>query len=219
MTNILAIQPRQQDLRTQTNEDWTDGFPLYRAGPAGVVVGKSNVGNGTLTVQSVDPMTLLGGHRVEVTATGSLTAITATDPYGTVTARGFVGAPLYAGGILLTVTAGSTAFAVGDTFAVQPTIDFVDDTGIRYVLQVRQTQDGATVVFQADSAPQDGSTPTIVAGNGTGRPALMVPFPLMDASRFPPGDYVYDLIAVADGRRRVAYFGNLSHVQGAGYIP
>lgn len=219
MTNILAIQPRQQDLRTQTNEDWTDGFPLYRAGPAGVIAGATNLGNGSLTIQSVDPMTLLGGHRVEVTGAGGLTAVTVTDPYGTVTARGFVGAPLYAAGILLTVTAGTMPFTVGDSFAVQPTIDYVDDTGIRYVLQVRHSQDGATVVFQADSAPPDGTTPTIAAGNGTGRPALMVPYELMNASRFPPDNYVYDLIAVADGRRRSAFFGNLSHVQGAGYIP
>ena len=219
MTNILAIQPRQQDLRTQTNEDWTDGFPLYRAGLAGVVPGVKNVGNGALTVMSVDPITPLGGYEVEITSVGGLTAITVTDPYGTVSARGFAGTPLYASGITLNLAIGSIAFAVGDTFAVQPTVDFIDDTGIRYVLQVRRTQDAASVMFQADSAPPDGSPPTIVAGNGTGRPALLVPYTLMDASRFPPGEYVYDLLAVADGRRRVVYYGNLSHVQGAGYIP
>lgn len=219
MTNILSIYPRQQDLRTQTNEDWTDGFPLYRAGLAGVVPGAKNVGNGALTVISVDPLTPLGGYEVEVTSVGGLTAITVTDPFGTVSARGFAGAPLYAGGITINLAVGSTAFAVGDTFAVQPTVDFIDDTNIRYVLQVRRTQDAAAVIFQADSAPPDGSTPTIVAGAGNGRPALMVPFTLMDASSFPPGDYVYDLLTIADGRRRVAYFGNLSHVQGAGYIP
>lgn len=219
MTNILSIYPRQQDLRTQTNEDWTDGFPLYRAGLAGVVPGAKNVGNGALTVISVDPLTPLGGYEVEVTSVGGLTAITVADPFGAVAARGFAGAPLYAAGITLNLAVGSTAFAVGDTFAVQPTVDFIDDTGIRYVMQVRRSQDAAAVIFQADSAPSDGSTPTIAAGAGTGRPALMVPFAQMDASNFPPGDYVYDLLAIADGRRRVAYFGNLSHVQGAGYIP
>lgn len=219
MTNILSIQPRRQDLRTQTNEDWTDGFPLYQAGEAGVVPGSKNVGNGALSVLSVDPYTILGGHQVEVTSVGTLTAITVTDPFGNVSARGFAGAPLYAGGISLNLSVGSTAFAVGDSFAIQPMIDFIDDTGIRYVLQVRRTQDAAAVEFQADSAPTDGTTPMIIAGNGTGRPALLVPYLLMDASRFPIGDYVYDLLAVAEGRRRVAYYGNLSHVQGAGYIP
>ncbi len=219
MTNILSIYPRQQDLRTQTNEDWTDGFPLYRAGLAGVVPGAKNVGNGALTVVSVDPLAILGGHQVEVTAAGGLTAITVTDPYGSVSAQGFAGAPLYAGGLTLNLAVGSAAFAVGDTFAVQPTLDLIDDTGIRYVLQVRRSQDAAAVEFQADSAPSDGSDPTIIAGGGTGRPALLVPFGLMAESRFPPGDYVYDLLAIAEGRRRVVYYGNLSHVQGAGYIP
>lgn len=218
-SQILAIQPRRQDLRTQTTEDWTDAFPLYRAGTAGVVAGATNVGNGSLQVDSIDPLTPLGGHIVTVTGAGGITAITVTDPTGIVTGRGVAGAPLYAAGLTLTLTPGSVPFAVGDVFAVQPTPAYIDDTGIAYILQVRPSQTSPVVSLEARSAPTDGSTPTIIPGGGSGVPALLVPYTLMSASRLAPDAYVYELLALAEGRRKVAYFGNLDHVGGVAYLP
>ncbi|GEP00621.1 hypothetical protein [Methylobacterium haplocladii] len=218
MTNILAIQPRYQPLRVALNDDWTDSFPLYQAGTAGVVVGSGNTGNGSVSVQSVEPRTPLGGHAVVVTSTDNLVGITVTDPNGAVTALGYAGAPLSAGGLVLTVTPGSTPFRVGDAFAVQPTPATINDTGISYVLQVRRADTIQRLIFEALSDPTDNSDPLIVKGNGTGAPGLMVPYTTMGSGRLLPGDYVYELLAFGDDRRKVAYYGPLTFVEAVVYL-
>ena len=218
-TQILAVQPRRQDLRTSTTEDWTDALPLYRAGPAAVVAGAQNVGNGALTVSAVQPYTAVDPHVVTVSSAGDLAIYTVTGPEGVITGRGVAGTVTQAGGLTLTLTSGSVPFAIGDTFAVQPTPVLINDTGFTYLLQVRASQMSPVVVLEAMSHPPAGVTPTIIAGNGTGVPTLLVPYTLMAPDRFPPMPYVYEMLVIADGRRKTSHFGNLTHFAGVAYLP
>ncbi|AWB22438.1 hypothetical protein DA075_17210 [Methylobacterium currus] len=95
----------------------------------------------------------------------------------------------------------------------------IDDAGIDYVLQIRQSQTSPVVTLEAVSQPPGGTLQTLIPGRGCGMPTLLVPDLMMAPVRFPPGSYVYELLALADGRRKSAYFGNLEHVDGVAYLP
>lgn len=220
-TQISAIIPREIHFRTQTNVDWLDGLLVYAAGSGGVVAGATNVGTGTLVVNSVSPSTPLGAHIVTITSVGGITRLTTQDPAGNVTAQGAVGAPVYAGGITFTVTAGSKAFEADDAFAISVLPAPVDLSGLRGVLQARKTATAGGVAFSADSAPLDGSVATIALGGPAGTVAMSVPRAFMDANRFQPGTYLYDIIAIdaEAGRTAVMFYGTIEHVYGIGLIP
>ncbi|AWB21251.1 hypothetical protein DA075_10290 [Methylobacterium currus] len=214
------IQPRRQDLQTSASADWTDAFPLVQAGPAAVVAGIGNRGDGPLAVTAVAPYTELGPHVVTVTsAAGGVFLFGVTDPGGTLVGRGMAGATVTVAGLTLSLTPGSTPFQVGDAWGVQPTPQLIDDTGIDYVLQVRQSQTSPVVTLEATSRPPGGTLQTLIPGAGSGVPTLLVLAPMMAPTRFPPGPYVYELLALADGRRKSVYFGNLEHVDGVAYLP
>lgn len=219
MTNILSIIPRRQDIRTQTNVDWTDGFPIYGAGTPGVIRGVGMVGNGSLTVSSTDPLTPLGPYVVTISTVGTFTGVVVTDPAGSVIGHGLVGQSFAAGGFVLRLTQGTTAFALGDAFAIQPVPVPLDISGIAWALQVRTSPDAAAVAFAASSAPEDGSEPTILTDDAGGVAGLLVPYAAMARERFAPGAYAYDLIAIAEKRRVLAYYGALTHVEGVAYLP
>ncbi|KMO33917.1 hypothetical protein VQ02_19995 [Methylobacterium variabile] len=218
-TRILSIQPRRQDIRTSASEDWTDVFPLYQAGPAAVVAGAGNAGNGALTVSAVGAYVTIGPHVVAVVEAGALVVFSVTDPAGTILGRGLAGTTVQVGGLSLTLSPGSQPFAAGDAWGVQPSAPLIDDTGIDYVLQVRSSQTSPVVTLEATSQPPGGTLQTLRPGAGTGLPSLIVPYTMMSPARFPPGPYVYELLALADGRRKSAYFGNLEHVDGVAYLP
>jgi hypothetical protein len=219
MTNILSIQPRRQDIRTSASEDWTDVFPLYQAGPAAVVAGARNVGNGALTVNGVAAYAMIGPHVVTVTDVSGLVTYSVVDPAGTAIGRGIAGTATQIGGLNLTLTSGNQPFAVGDTWGIQPSAPLIDDTGIDYVLQVRPSQTSPVVALEATSLPPGGTLQTLRPGGGTGLPTLLVPYSMMNPLRFPPGQYVYELLALADGRRKSAYVGNLEHLDGVAHLP
>lgn len=219
-TSILSIQPRRQDIRTSASEDWTDAFPLVQAGPAAIVAGAENRGNGTLVVSAVATYAELGPHLVTVTsAVGGVFLFSVAGPGGAMIGRGMAGVTVTVGGLTLSLTAGSVPFVAGDSWGVQPTAQVIDDTGIDYVLQVRQSQTSPVVMLEATSRASGGTLQTLIPGRGTGVPTLLVLAPMMAPSRFPPGAYVYELLALADGRRKSAYFGNLVHVDGVAYLP
>ncbi|GJD63739.1 hypothetical protein [Methylobacterium frigidaeris] len=219
-TQILSILPRRQDLRTSASEDWTDAFPLVRAGPAAIVAGVDNRGNGTLVVSGVAAYAELGPHLVTVTsATGGVFLFSVTAPGGAPIGRGMAGVPVTVGGLTLTLTPGDVPFVAGDAWGVQPTAQPIDDTGIEYVLQIRQSQASPVVTLEAASQAPSNALQTLIPGRGTGVPTLLVLAAAMAPARFPPGSYVYELLALADGRRKSAYFGNLEHVDGVAYLP
>ena len=220
-TQIADIQARRVDFDTYTNADWLDGLMVWKAGAGGVVAGAENVGNGALTVASVDAGTALGHHVVSVTSIDNLPRITVQAPDGTVTARGVAGLPLYAGGITFTLAQGSTPFAVDDTFAIGVLQTPIDITGLRFVMQARLSRTSANVAFVADSAPGGSIAPTIAVGGASGVIALAVPRALMAPDRFAPGTYVHDILAIDPETGRVvpAFFGEISHLHGVTQLP
>jgi hypothetical protein len=226
-TNILAIQPRYVKFRTQTNTDWLDGLVIWQAGQGGIVAGAANTGNGALTIQSVAPQATLGAHIVAITSLDGIPRVTVTDPAGTVTGRGVVGTAFYAGGITLTLSAGSTAFAVDDTFAVTVLPVPVDITGLRFDLQARLTSLSANVALSASSSVPAGAaapttgTPTIVLGTTGGQVAMAVLRNALARSVFAPGVYVYDLVATDPVANLTvpAFYGQITHVDGVTFLP
>jgi len=218
-TNILDIQPREQNFRTQANADWLDGLLIWQAGAGGVVAGAANAGNGALTVASVAASTALGAHIVTVTSLDGVPRITAQDPAGNVTARGVVGLPLFAGGVIFTVSSGSKAFAVGDTFAVGVLPVPIDIAGIQFDLQLRSAKTAANVRLTATSRPTEPSIPaTIAVGTQGGQIALRVLSPALSPDKLPVETYVYDIIASADGLKVPAFFGTVEHVAGVTHL-
>ncbi len=222
-TQIGAIQPRQINFRIQGNADWLDGLLIWQALAGGVIPGSANVGNGTVTVSSVDPSAMLGAHTLGVTSlAGGQTYITSSDPNGSVTGKGAVGLPLYAGGITLSVARGAVAFAAGDSFAIGVLPGPIDITGLRFVLQVRAAKTSAVVLFEADSAPVTGD-PMIATGGTAGSIAMAVPQEVLAASRLAQsgsGTYFHDILAVdpASGRKVVAFYGSLEFDNGVTLI-
>ena len=220
LTNILSIQPRRVDFRTQTNADWIDGLLVYGSGDGGIESGPTNIGNGALTIASVDASTLLGAHVVVVTSLQGVTRFSVTDPSGSITAEGVAGLPVYAAGITFTLAQGATSFAVGDTFAIGVLPVPIDITDIGFDMQVRASATTPTIVLTATSHPDDDDTDqTLVTGGEGGQLALRVLQPAMAASRFAPGSYVYDILASADGLTVPAFFGTITHVDGVTRLP
>ncbi|WP_267426364.1 hypothetical protein [Methylobacterium sp. GC_Met_2] len=213
MSNLALIQPRPITFRTSQNTDWLDGLPIIgQPGQGGVVAGSANVGTGTLAIAAVAAGTPLGVHAVAVTGIGGgLTGFTVTAPDGTVTARGVVGVPLYAGGITLALAQGSTPFAVGDVFAVSVLPTPLDITGLVFRLDARASKTSAAYALQATSAPTDGSLPTIAAGTTGGNVAMRVTRATMAAC--PPGQYPFDILATdpATGLTVTAFYGLIKH--------
>lgn len=220
-TQIADIQARRADFDTQSNADWIDGLAVWKAGAGGVVAGAENVGNGALTVASVDAGTALGHHIVSVTSTDNMPRITVQAPDGTVTGRGVAGLPLYAGGITFTLAQGSTPFAVDDTFGIGVLQTPIDITGLRFVMQARLSRTSANVAFVADSAPGGSIAPTIAVGGASGVIALAVPKDLMAPNQFAPGAYVHDILAIDPETGRVvpAFYGMIEHVYGVTQLP
>lgn len=213
MSNLALIQPRRLVFRTSQNTDWLDGLPILgQPALGGVVTGSANVGNGALTVASVAAGTRLGVHAVTiVSAGGGLVGYTVTAPNGSVTAAGVVGAPLYAGGIVLALAQGTTPFAVGDTFAISVLPVPLDLSGLTFRLDARASTTSVGYALQAASAPGDGSAPTIIVGTTGGNIAMRVLRPAMAAC--PPGTYPFDLLATdpATGLTVTAFYGLIKH--------
>lgn len=217
MSNLALIQPRPITFRTSQNTDWLDGLPIIgQPGQGGIVAGSTNVGNGALVVASVAAGTKRGVHVVTITSvSGGLTRFTVSGPTGVVSAQGAVGAQIYAGGILLSLSQGATPFAVGDTFAISVLPVPLDISGLTFALDARAAKGSATVMLQALSAPKDGSTSTIVAGTTGGNVAMRVPRATM--ARCPPGTYPFDLLATdpVTGLTVTAFYGVIKHAAAA----
>ena len=113
-----------RDAGTMTNATGADvqyqgGLVVSLAGGGAVTAAAAgtNAGNGAIAALADAGATPSGVYTVRITKTdGSLELI---DPSGELAGVGNVGAPFVGGeGLGFTVTAGGTAFAVGDTFAV-----------------------------------------------------------------------------------------------------
>ncbi|MCJ2053981.1 hypothetical protein [Methylobacterium sp. J-070] len=213
MSNLALIQPRPLTFRTSQNTDWLDGLPIIgRPGQGGVVAGSTNVGNGGLAVTAVDVGARRGINLLTITSVvGGFTSFTVTAPPGTVTGQGVAGVQVYAGGLTLMLSQGSTPFAVGDTFAISVLPTPLDISGLTFALDARAARDAATVALQASSAPADGSVPTINAGTTGGNVAMRVPRAIM--ARCPPGTYPFDILASdpATGLTVTAFYGLIKH--------
>ena len=213
MSNLALIEPQRVDFDTCQTCDWLDGLPVVgQPSAAGELAGAGNVGNGAIAVPAVAAATAPGVHAVAVTGIfGGFTHVTVTDPTGAITGQGVVGLPLAAGGITLTLTQGTTPFAVGDAFAIAVLPVPVDLTGLVFTLDARMSTVSATFAFRASSAPADGSTPTILAGGAAGTLAMRL---LRAAMAYtPPGDYPYAILASdpATGLSVPAYHGIIHH--------
>ncbi|WP_182179342.1 hypothetical protein [Methylobacterium radiotolerans] len=195
--NLSRLRLREQNFRTAQSVPWIDGLPVIGVpAAAGVLPGANNVGQGTLTVASVDVGAAEGAHIVEVTAvSGGQTFLTVTDPDGEVTAVGVAGLPIYAGGITFTLTpaAGGPALAVGDTFALGVILEPEDITGLTFELDSRQSTRSLTYALRAFSAPADGGAPTILNGGPAGTVAMQLLQPAM--ARCAVGDFPYVMTA------------------------
>lgn len=95
----------------------------------------ANTGNGTVAVASVTAATLLGTYNLVAT---SATTFSVTDPEGVALAVADTGTAYTAEGLTFTITAGATAFAVGDSFALT-----VEDSVGNFILSVKTATDGS----------------------------------------------------------------------------
>ncbi|MFB0491323.1 hypothetical protein ABIE45_003909 [Methylobacterium sp. OAE515] len=220
MSNLALIRPQRVDFDTQQSCDWLDGLPLIgTAGLGGTVPGSANVGNGTVSVAGVANGTAYGAHIVAVTAIGGgLTYLSVTDPAGIVTAQGVAGAPLYAGGITLSLSQGTTPFAVGDTFAIGVLPVAVDLTGLRFDLDSRISAGSSGFAIQASTAT---SPATIANGNASGLIAMQVPRATLAACPVSPAEgYPYAILASdpVTGLTVPAFYGLIFHTAVAAQI-
>ncbi len=107
--------------------------------------GANNTGNGTLGSTSLGATAQTGAYSLVAT---SPTAFSVTSPEGVAEAPATVGAP-YAGQVNFTITGGTTAFAVGDSFLLSNS----QSVG-NFVLCVKTATDGSQTpaAILADSA-------------------------------------------------------------------
>lgn len=222
MSNLALIQPQRADFDTTQITDWPDGLPMIATpSPGGVVAGTANVGKGSVLVAAVDAGADLSGVQVAtVTAvTTGQTYLSVTDLDGTVTGRGVVGLPIYAGGVTFTVSqvAGQPALAVGDTFAIATMPAPVDLSGLRFDLDARVSAASATIALQATS---DGASPTIASGGASGTIAMAVPKAVMAKVAVKPEGYPYAITAtdLATGQVVPAFYGLIHHTANAAQI-
>lgn len=212
MSNLALIQPQRVDFDTTQQTDWLDGLPVIGTpGFGGSLAGAANAGNGGLTVSSVAAGTALGAHVVAVTAiAGGLTRISLTAPDGTVTAQGVAGVPLYAAGLLLLLTPGATAFAIGDSFAIAVIPVAIDITGLRFDLDARVSIGAATIALQATSG---GTSPAIANGGPLGVIAMTMARATMARLPVKPEGYPYGITATdpATGLTIPAFYGLIHH--------
>lgn len=223
-TNIDAIRPRRVDWRTQANADWYDGIPIVQAGSGGVEAGSTNAGNGSLVLAGLDPDTPFGAHVITVTAAGGLVRYTVEDPSGAAVGAGVSGLPCRTGGLTLLLTQGSTAFAVGDAFAVSVLPAAIDISGLIFALQARSSPQSATVALSGSSATDDpGTLQTLVNGGAGGVVGTAFDWDSPAWRVFAPSTtpYVYDLLAIdpETGRRKVAVYGTITHDAGVTHLP
>ncbi len=107
--------------------------------------GAANTGNGTIGATSLGAGAEIGAYSLVAT---SPTAFSVTSPEGVVEAPATVGTP-YTGQVNFTITAGTTAFAVGDSFV----LSYSQSAG-NFVLCVKTASDGSQTpaAITADSA-------------------------------------------------------------------
>lgn len=95
----------------------------------------TNTGTGTISSIGVTSTVLVGPYVLLAT---SATNFTVNDPEGVVLAPATVGTAYNAEGLQFTITAGATAFAAGDTFALT-----VQDSLGNFVVSVKTATDGS----------------------------------------------------------------------------
>jgi hypothetical protein len=96
---------------------------LVGAESASAVASPGNIGNGSISAVTTTPAATNGRYTILMLSTGTVPAPAEFDvqrPDGGLDGSGQVGTP-YAGQIGFTITAGSTNFALGDSFAVTVT--------------------------------------------------------------------------------------------------
>ena len=149
--NIILMTgklPRGSVLGRQTNVSLTSA------------PGATNVGNGTVGATSLGAGAEIGAYSLVAT---SPTTFSVTSPEGVAEAPATVGTP-YAGQVNFTITAGGTAFAVGDSFLLS-----WNQSAGNFVLCARGATDGSQIpaAILADSADAT-SGPTKVGAFFTG---------------------------------------------------
>lgn len=207
-TNILSLPLLQVAFRTATNESWRDGVAFTAAGSiAGYPTG-GNTGTGILADLSVSIGAYLGNYLVTLS---SATQYRVTDPDGYVIGSGIVNVPNTFSGVSLTLIAGSTPFAAGDTFTLVVLPKPLDITGIRFAMAMRATAGQATIALSADTL--DG---TLINGGASGVLGIAVPLSVMEKVATSPADvpYALDIVALADGEQRQCVSGTNAVVAG-----
>lgn len=204
MTAIMQLPLIQLACETATNEDWRDGVAFATAGQIAGYAAPTNTGTGGLSALSVQAGAFLGDYAVKMT---SATAFQVYDPDGYILGSGLIGVPFVRSGVSFTVQAGGIGFIAGDQLiaAVFPTP--IDLTGIAFFLQLRQSADDATVYLDLSSAAG-----TIINGGVSGVINLSIDWRVM--AKIPPGTYVFDIVAVAEGVERRCVSGTDNHVRG-----
>lgn len=116
----------------------------------------TNTGNGTIGSLNLTTNYLVGTYNALAT---SATVFAVTDPEGNSLGNATVGTAFSAGGIAFTLTAGGTAFAAGDSFAIAVS----DAVGV-YIKCVKTASDGSQtpVAILADDA--DASAGPVTTG-------------------------------------------------------
>lgn len=207
-TKILSLPLLTVTFETATNESWRDSVAFGTAGTITGYATAGNTGNGTLGALSV----ALGAYTGDyiLTLTGP-TTFRVTDPDGYTVGAGVTGVPFSASGIAFTLSAGTTAFALGDSFTLTVLPQPLDITGIRFVMMMRQTAGNATILLSADT--DDG---TLVNGGSTGVLGFAIPVETMERIATSPvgSPYVLDVVAIADGDQRRCVTGTNAVVPG-----
>lgn len=208
LTNLVA---QQQDFNTSQNASWQETFPLVGVPSAGgVVPGISNIGNGSLVVQSVDRRTPYGTYIIQVTGiSGGLTRLSVSLPDGSLLGRGVVGTAFWVAGLQLLVTQGSTPLAVNDSFAVAVAPQALDLTGLQFRLVAYRAPSPVSFALVGNSS--DGSG-TLVSGGANGLLSTQFKQSVMYGLR--AGSYPYNVFAVDPANLNypvVAFYGTINH--------
>lgn len=116
----------------------------------------ANTGNGTIGSMSAGVGTLLGAYTITAT---DATTWTVTDPEGTALADATTGTAYTEEGLSFTITAGSTAFAAGDSF----TLEVIDSIG-NFTESVKTASDGSQTPVAILSDYADASSGPVSTG-------------------------------------------------------